>query len=93
MKDAISLSPNNESYRLLLAQIYVADEQFELANQELLILHETFPENPHVLLELGKVLLYDKKDYCEALKMLNIAGNLIPSSLEINNALGVANYK
>jgi len=32
MNEAFSLSPSNESYRLLLAQIYVAEEQFELAH-------------------------------------------------------------
>ena len=87
LKKKITQSPDTDENYRALANIYVADEDYDSALKVYERLLERFPEDMQALINTGSIYFY-KKDYERAIENYLKANKLDPSSYAVNFNLG-----
>ncbi|MGO0123448.1 tetratricopeptide repeat protein [Desulfothermobacter acidiphilus] len=81
-QEVLKLYPDNTNARLSLAEIYLAEEKYDAAEQQVNAVLQRHPENPTALFYRGLILGYGKKDYPAAVKDLQRFLQLAPDTPE-----------
>ena len=87
LKKKITQSPDTDENYRALANIYVADEDYDSALKVYERLLERFPEDMQALINTGSIYFY-KKDYAMAIENYLKANKLDHSSYAVNFNLG-----